>query len=196
MPGWTWTPLEDDWSRNLDRLRSFVDREGIAQIAQSHVEDGFRLGAWVTRQRLEHRRGELSEVRAAHLEALPGWTWNSVEDRWTTGLEHLRTYLGREGHAQVRALHREGSTRSGPGLRVVASSTGPANCDLIESRRWSNCLGGVGEQGDQRLARPPERTARNLVRALGEAHHGSVVANWAARRRHCFQLTAASLRKE
>ena len=49
LGGWTWAPFDDDWDRNFNSLEVFVGRTGGATIAQAHVEDGFRLGAWVTR---------------------------------------------------------------------------------------------------------------------------------------------------
>jgi hypothetical protein len=69
-----------------------------------HIEDGFRLGRWVVKQRyraLEHRD------RAARLEALPGWEWNTKEGGWGGGLSALKRYVAREGHSRVPQAHVE-----------------------------------------------------------------------------------------
>lgn len=55
----------------------FVAREGRARVPSSHVENGFRLGAWVIEQRSAYREGGLSDERFARLEALPGWGWKA-----------------------------------------------------------------------------------------------------------------------
>ena len=35
------------------------------------------------------------------LEALPGWTWDPLEDSFQRGLIELRSFVAREGHARV-----------------------------------------------------------------------------------------------
>lgn len=40
------------------------------------------LRQWVTDQRAEYRQGALKPERAAELEAVPGWTWDPLEDAY------------------------------------------------------------------------------------------------------------------
>jgi len=76
LPGWTWDPFTDQFEKGILTLRAFMMREGHARPRASHVEDGFRLGAWVDKRRQEFRRGKLSPERIARLEALFGWAWS------------------------------------------------------------------------------------------------------------------------
>ena len=82
VPGWTWSPLADRWDNGFAALKRFTAREGHTRVPKNHVEDGYALSAWVTRQRWAFPRGRLGAERIAQLEALPGWTWSmSVRNR-------------------------------------------------------------------------------------------------------------------
>ena len=113
LPGWNWDPKADDWATAMTALRAYVAREGHARVSMKHVEDGLRLGLWVTYRRGDRRRGDLDPKQAAELEALPGWTWDPIADGWAAGLEALRAFVAREGSARVPAKHVEGDLRLG-----------------------------------------------------------------------------------
>jgi hypothetical protein len=108
LDGWTWDPFEDDWQTGLERLRAFVEREGHARVHPRYEdEDGFRLGALVNRLRTDHRQGKLDAERVSRLEAIDGWTWDPRGDDWQTGLDRLRAFSEREGHARVPSDYRD-----------------------------------------------------------------------------------------
>jgi hypothetical protein len=74
VSGWTWS-LRDSWfETGFAHLLRFVKREGHACPPAKHVEDGFRLGGWVSH--LRSRRRELSKDRRKTLEAFPAWSWS------------------------------------------------------------------------------------------------------------------------
>jgi hypothetical protein len=76
LPGWTWTPSEDDWQERYALLKEFATREGHSRVPQKHVEQGIRLGVWVSVQRRDALAGVMSQERRERLEALPGWAWD------------------------------------------------------------------------------------------------------------------------
>ena len=111
LSGWVWDPREADYQRGLSVLRQFVAREGHAHVPTSYVEsvDGveFRLGGWVSARRDDFVKEALSAERVADLEALPGWAWDAQEALFVAGLDALRRFVDREGHARVAAKHVE-----------------------------------------------------------------------------------------
>ena len=77
VPGWTWDTRDGKWERGFTALQEFVASNGHARVPSSFVVDGFKLGQWVSVQRVEHQRGTLSAGRSAQLEALPDWQWRA-----------------------------------------------------------------------------------------------------------------------
>lgn len=106
IEGWTWgtesTAKRATITEYLSRLREYVRREGHSLVPVDFVDDdGSGLGRWVARQRREYANGRLSLGRRLRLLQVPGWTWNDSGLRWEEGLELLRDYVIREGHAHV-----------------------------------------------------------------------------------------------
>lgn len=103
----------DPWSSGLEALRRFASREGHCRVPARWMEAHVRLGGWVSHRREEYLSGSLSARRAAELEALPGWSWNPREDDWLEGIQALRIFAGREGHARVPPKWIEGAVKLG-----------------------------------------------------------------------------------
>ena len=77
LPDWEWDRFAGKWEEAFAHLERFVEREGNARVPQSHVENGFKLGAWSNRQRQLYRKEKLNAGRVRRLEALPGWKWRA-----------------------------------------------------------------------------------------------------------------------
>lgn len=83
LDGWQWKPpisqearWDAAWEEAFVRLRAWAERSGHAAPRQDLVlDDGFRLGGWVAKQRARRRAGRLSAERARRLAQLPGWRW-------------------------------------------------------------------------------------------------------------------------
>jgi hypothetical protein len=75
LNGWTWDPHADDWEEGFQVLQRFAAEHGHARVPAKTLVDGFRLGAWVNRQRSTFSKGRLSIERAGRLEKLSGWAW-------------------------------------------------------------------------------------------------------------------------
>ncbi len=118
VPGWDWDPLDTDWDEGFAHLERFATREGHARVPGSHIEDGYRLGQWVTVQRVRHGAGQLSSERSTRLEALSGWAWDPMDTAWDEGFAHLERFATREGHARVPGGHIEDGYRLGQWVGV------------------------------------------------------------------------------
>ena len=132
IPGWYWGRSVDFiWDQKYAVMKIFVEREGHARVPKGHIEDGVKLGAWVTEQRAE--RHSLSPERVAQLDALPGWSWTLSQDIWDQRYELLGKFADREGHARVPQNYVENGVNLG---------------------KW------VGVQRQKRNKLTPERSAR------------------------------------
>ena len=101
LPGWSWDTLQDNWNIGYEQLEKYVEREGHARVPTSFkTEDGLSLGIWVKTQRKVYKKNQLSEDCIEVLEALPGWSWNTLQDNWNIGYEQLKKYAKREGHTK------------------------------------------------------------------------------------------------
>jgi superfamily II DNA or RNA helicase len=91
------------WEASFALLREYAAREGHARPVLSHIENGYKLGAWVQRQRRRYAEGTLTAERTARLHSLPGWAWASQHSRWEERFASLRRFVARERHARVPA---------------------------------------------------------------------------------------------
>jgi len=118
LPGWTWKIRSGTsrwpWDQSFSLLEAYVVREGHTRVPYSHMEDSYRLGAWVSGQRRARQRGQLSAERQQRLEELPGWTWK-ITSRWPWDQSFLllKAYVRRYGHADVPRVHLEGERKLG-----------------------------------------------------------------------------------
>jgi len=103
--GMVWDPRDANYRAGLAHLRSYIAREGHANVPQEFVtDDGFTLGTWVNSRRGERTAGALTPVRIAELDAL-GVVWDPLDAYYRAGVDHLRAFIAREGHAKVLYIH-------------------------------------------------------------------------------------------
>jgi len=123
--GVVWDVLAEQWERNYALLRAYREREGHANVPASHVEEGEKLGGWLSGQRKRHQaRGlseeerkaknikPLSDEKVGRLEAA-GVVWDVVAGQWERNYALLRAYREREGHANVPKRHVEEGEKLG-----------------------------------------------------------------------------------
>jgi superfamily II DNA or RNA helicase len=105
LPGWTWKPFADQWEEGFTKLLDYVKRHGDARMPQAYKADGYRLGAWIDRQRSNYAKGTLDPDRQHRLEELQGWTWTSRADQWEEGFSRLVLYVKSHGNSLVPQSH-------------------------------------------------------------------------------------------
>jgi|GEM_PF-1524384 len=79
-------------------LSRYASREGNCLVPQSHIEDDYPLGRWVSHIRGRH--GERSPEQLAMLGHL-GFVWDALEENFQQGLTALTEWKARHGHLAV-----------------------------------------------------------------------------------------------
>jgi hypothetical protein len=70
--GFVWDPFAAQWEEGFHFLEIFRQREGHCRVPQSHREQGYRLGSWVSNQRQD--KDIMPPERRQRLDAL-GFVW-------------------------------------------------------------------------------------------------------------------------
>lgn len=88
------------WEEGFAALFEYIESHGTSRVPMSYVTNrNYPLGRWVVKQRT--LRHQLVRPRIERLEALPQWTWNSLEARWDEAFGILGEYAKRHGSAVV-----------------------------------------------------------------------------------------------
>ena len=97
---------------NYRLLLKFQQREGHANVPQTHREEGVNLGHWLGKQRQQKRKGELDISLEKHLEEV-GVIWDVLKQQWKNNYLLLVKYQQREGHANLPLSHKEDGVNLG-----------------------------------------------------------------------------------
>jgi hypothetical protein len=101
LPGWAWPRQSIEWEEGFGLLKQFSDREGHCNVPDGYkTHSDYPLGAWL---RIQRKRAKNPDHRR-RLEALPDWSWESVdrfEEQWEEGFANLAYFSEREGHTLV-----------------------------------------------------------------------------------------------
>lgn len=126
------------WDNAISHLEEFIRNHGTANVPQRCASpDGYRLGQWVNRTRMQSKKGSLSEDRWMQLNQYSGWEWTvsggwklatstaktqkiSQQERWANAIVHLEEFVREHGTAYVPQKY---VSPSGFGLGEWAHST-------------------------------------------------------------------------
>ena len=95
--GYEWSPHQLRWDQQCDELEAFRNDHGHCNVPLSHPSG---LGAWLTHQRVQYRKGALAPKRVARLNELCV-SWDAEADRWNQRVEELIEFKRQHGHCWV-----------------------------------------------------------------------------------------------
>jgi Fe2+ transport system protein FeoA/DNA-binding TFAR19-related protein (PDSD5 family) len=113
--GFVWDTLTAAWGKGFRSLQLFHQREGHCRVPQGHREQGFRLGVWVSEQRLA--KATMSPERRQRLEPL-GFVWNAFAAQWEDSFRSLENYRKENGDCLVPVSYRDPASGYRLGLWV------------------------------------------------------------------------------
>ena len=103
--GFVWDPLIEQWEEGFRELCRYHQENGSCDVSDEFTtESGFKLGAWIQRQRSSHKRGQLFTDRSQRLDAL-GFLWDPRVDMWERGFSELSKYLQNYGNCNPSQSH-------------------------------------------------------------------------------------------
>jgi hypothetical protein len=101
VPGWTWTPRDDQWYEQYSFAKALVDELGTSLLGRTAVDrHANRVGQWLHSQRTSKGEGTDSKQRQL-LEALPHWSWNTRDQHHANRIEELRMLQRLKGRVTV-----------------------------------------------------------------------------------------------
>jgi Helicase associated domain len=108
--GFIWDLHEFAWEEGFGALTKFKGREGHCRVPRYHLEGEYKLGQWVSVQRLS--RNDLSAERKERLNTI-GFVWDGRKHYWENGFAALAEFKAREGHCRVPSMHIENDFKLG-----------------------------------------------------------------------------------
>ncbi|WP_080132990.1 DEAD/DEAH box helicase [Chlamydia suis] len=101
--GFVWRVLEEAWEENFLELKRFREEHGHCKVPQRYPQNP-QLASWVSKQRVDFKKGDLSEDRIARLEEL-GFVWDITEEAWEENFLELKRFREEQGHCNVPSVY-------------------------------------------------------------------------------------------
>ncbi|MGI5451419.1 Helicase associated domain protein [Streptomyces sp. CA-243310] len=131
------SPKSAEWRLGYTAAKAYHRKHRHLDAPQAYVTSrtGFALGRWLSWQRHLYRAGQLSDQRAAALDAL-GMIWSPRADQWQRSYVHAKAYATKHGHLAVPVSHEVDGFKLGVwivNLRERIDQITPQNRALLDA---------------------------------------------------------------
>lgn len=199
VPEWTWDARGETWEDGFLRLSNYVAAQGNSRVPNSYVDAGFKLGQWVSVQRVTFAKGSQPEDRKNKLEALPGWSWDVKTDLWEEGFGRLQHYVGRHGRLPTQTYSDTDGYRLGSWVTTQRHSFAQGRLEPDRARRldelpcWSwNSRDTRWEEGFRRLKNYADQYGKAQVSQSYEDADGYRLGSWITTQRVAYDRSTLS----
>lgn len=98
--GFVWSLKDYQWETAFELLEQFKFENGHCKVPQKLVLDGFKLGQWVSGQRKNYKKGNLSPDKLQKLNQI-GFDADKIEAVWEENFNRLIRYKAKTGHCFI-----------------------------------------------------------------------------------------------
>ena len=109
-----WDVRNASWTNGFESLQNFCLREGHSNPRADYIEENFKLGRWVSKQR--SRQSSLSEQQIGKLSQLD-FIWDAREAAWQTAFLQLTEFQTANGHCNVPVAYEVSGIKLGTWIR-------------------------------------------------------------------------------
>ena len=90
--GMVWDKNETKWYEGYSYAQEYFKQYGNLNVPQNFmIEDGYKLGNWISFQRSSYKKHTLSAEKIQLLENL-NFVWNPLDELWEIGFLHAARY--------------------------------------------------------------------------------------------------------
>ena len=106
LPDWVWDAYQEKWEVGFAALTEYVQTHGDSKVPLAHTTpQEYGLGSWISTARRNKSMNQLSADRIRRLEAVPGWSWSILDEKWEEGFKLMEKYISQHGNARVPARY-------------------------------------------------------------------------------------------
>jgi hypothetical protein len=207
IDGWSWNPMPEFWHEGYSYLKEFVQQEGHAKIPATYkTNDGYALGKWVKKQIKSFQQNKINDEVKEKLNAIEGWSWNTVPEFWYEGYSYLKEFIKQVGHAKIPATFK---TNDGYALgkwveeQIKSFQQNKINDEVKEKLNaiegWSwNPMPEFWHEGYSHLLRFVEQEGHSRVPGKYKTNNGYSLGSWiSTQRNNCkkLQLSLENIQK-
>jgi len=120
---------EKSWEIKFAALQKFRHREGHYCPPPKHIEDGLKLGAWVSS--LRQRKNSLPREQIELLNQI-AFPWDLHGEAWEANFAALKKFWQREGHCRVETNHQEDEHKLGAWVSRQKKKRNTLSPDKVE----------------------------------------------------------------
>ena len=96
---WTWNPIADAFEMTIQMAENFFKKHGDPPKQHGKRENESKLSSWMSKLRIQKKKGELSAHQIQRIETLlkDWWTWNPYKDALESRLKELDAFYKKYG---------------------------------------------------------------------------------------------------